>query len=97
MKRSAIFVSVAWLLSSGIPALAQTAAQERAICNIAAKSCLNKAELLKKRIKQLRAEISKGNSSYSTEELKKLEEKLKDVQDQLDKMDSKIPTKDLSR
>ncbi len=60
MKKCAIIAMAALLISAAVPAIAQNA-QEQAICNISAKTCLNKAEILQKRIKKLNAEIKKGN------------------------------------
>jgi len=90
MKKSAIIAMAALLISAGAPAIAQDA-QERAICNISAKTCLNKAEILQKRIKKLNADIKKGNKNYSVEEMKKLEQKLQEAMDQMDKLEAKSP------
>ncbi len=92
MKKSAIIAMAALLISAAVPAIAQDA-QEQAICNISAKTCLNKADILQKRIKKLNAEIKKGDKNYSAEEMKKLEQKLQDAQDQLDKVEAKSPQK----
>ena len=90
MKTSAIIAMAALLISTAIPAIAQNA-QDQAECNISAKTCLNKADILQKRIKRLNAEIKKGNRTFSEEEIKKLEQKLQDAQDQLDKIEAKSP------
>jgi len=87
MNKSAIIAMAALLISAAVPAFAQDA-QDQAICNISAKTCLNKAEILQKRVKKLNAEIKKGKKNYSTEEMKKLEQKLQDAQDQLDKVEA---------
>jgi tRNA A37 threonylcarbamoyladenosine dehydratase len=92
MKKCAIIAMAALLISAAVPAIAQNA-QEQAICNISAKTCLNKVEILQKRIKKLNAELKKGNKSYSAEEMKKLEQKLQDTMDQLDKVEAKTPQK----
>ena len=92
MKKSAIIAMAALLISAAVQAIAQNA-QEQAICNISAKTCLNKAEILQKRIKKLNAELKKGNKKYSAEEMKNLEQKLQDAMDQLDKVEAKAPQK----
>jgi len=92
MKKCAIIAMAALLISAAVPAFAQNA-QEQAVCNISAKTCLNKVEILQKRIKKLNAELKKGNKSYSAEEMKKLEQKLQDTMDQLDKVEAKAPQK----
>jgi Skp family chaperone for outer membrane proteins len=88
MKKCAMIAMAALLISAAVPAVAQNA-QEQAICNISAKTCLNKAEILQKRIKKLNAEIKKGNKKYLAEEMKNLEQKLQDAMDQLDKVEAK--------
>jgi single-stranded DNA-specific DHH superfamily exonuclease len=78
-------------LSAALPALSQQTNQEKIICELAAKNCLNKSEILEKRIKKLNAEIKKGTRSYSAEDLKKLEQKLQETQDLLDKVEGTAP------
>jgi anti-sigma28 factor (negative regulator of flagellin synthesis) len=93
MKRRAILVLGALLMSATIPALAQQTNEEKVICELAAKNCLNKADILQKRVKKLKAEIKKGSTKYSAEDLKKLEQKLNETQELLDKMEGKAPAK----
>jgi tRNA A37 threonylcarbamoyladenosine dehydratase len=88
MNKCAIIAMAALLISVTVPAIAQDA-QEQAICNISAKTCLNKADILQKKIKKMNAEVKKGNRNYSTEEMKKLEQNLQDALDQLDKVEAK--------
>jgi F0F1-type ATP synthase epsilon subunit len=88
MKKSAIIAMAALLISAAVPAFAQDA-QEQAICNISAKTCLNKADILQKKIKKLNAAMKKGDKKYSAEEMKKLEQKLQEAMDQLDKVEGK--------
>ena len=84
MKTSAIVVMAAFLMSAAVPVFALTA-QEQQTCAISANTCLTKAEVVQKRMKKMKAEIKKG-ASYSPEDMKVLEQKLQDVQDQMDKM-----------
>jgi hypothetical protein len=84
MKRLAITVIWAVLVSFSIPAAAQKS-QEDTLCQVAAKPCLKKVEILQKRIRQLDEEIRKGNSRYSAEELKKVEKILNEALEQLEK------------
>jgi uncharacterized protein YlxW (UPF0749 family) len=93
MKTSAIVVAAAVMLAATVPAMAQQTHEERISCELAAKNCLNKADILEKRVKKLNAEIKKGSSKYSAEDLKKLEQKLKETQDLLDTMEGKTPAK----
>ncbi|MGD0843731.1 MAG: hypothetical protein ABSA06_05085 [Geobacteraceae bacterium] len=84
MKTSALVLVAAFLMSAAVPVFAQTA-QERETCAIAASTCLTKAEAVEKRMKKMKADVKKG-TTYSPEDMKVLEQKLQDVQDQLDKM-----------
>jgi Skp family chaperone for outer membrane proteins len=85
MKRGTIIVLAALLVSSG--AFAQQTNQEQVICNLSSGSCLKEAELIQKRVKKLNQKIKKGDK-YSPEDLKKLEQKLKEPQELLDKLES---------
>ncbi len=86
MRISAISV-IAILLVSATAASAQDD-QERAICNISVKTCQNLVDILQKRIRKLNAEIKRGNDRYSAEEMKKLEQKLRDAMEQLDRVEA---------
>jgi F0F1-type ATP synthase epsilon subunit len=70
------------------PAIAENT-PEKEVCQISANTCLNKADILQKRIKKLNAEIAKGSTKYSAEDLKMLEQKLQEVMNQLDKVEGK--------
>jgi hypothetical protein len=93
MKKSAIMVIAALMLSTTMPAFSQQSNEEKVICNLAAQNCLNSSEILQKRIKKLNAEVKKGSTKYSAEDLKKIEQKLKETQDLLDKVEGKAPAK----
>lgn len=93
MKIKAIIAGAALMMAAAVPAIAQQTNEEKVICELAAKNCLNKADILEKRVKKLNAEIKKGSKTYSAEELKKLEQKLKETQDLLDKIEGKAPAK----
>jgi len=93
MKKSVIMIMAALMLSTALPAYAQQTPEEKVICNLAAQNCLNKADILQKRIKKLNAEIKKGTKTYSAEDLKKIEQKLKETEELLDKVEGKTPDK----
>ncbi|HEY6874561.1 MAG TPA: hypothetical protein VI298_17715 [Geobacteraceae bacterium] len=93
MKRIAIVAAAAVTLAAAVPVIAQQTHEERVACELAAKNCLNKADILEKKVKKLNAEIKKGSAKYSAEDLKQLEEKLKETQDLLDKIEGKAPAK----
>ena len=48
-------------------------------CLLASKNCMNEVDSIQQRMKKLNAEIKKGKKVYSAEELKKLEQKLKEA------------------
>ena len=75
MKKHIIIALAVLTMSASVAALAQQTNQEKVICELAAQNCLNKSEILQKRIKKLNTEIKKGTRSYSAEDLKKLEQK----------------------
>jgi uncharacterized protein YlxW (UPF0749 family) len=93
MKKSAIMIIAALMLTTAMSAYSQQTNEEKVICNLAAQNCLNKADILQKRIKRLNAEVKKGTKTYSAEDLKKIEQKLQETQDLLDKIESKTPGK----
>jgi len=93
MKKKAIVAMAALMAAVAVPVIALQTNEEKVICELAAKNCLNKADILEKRIKKLNAEIKKGSTTYSAQDLKKLEQKLKETQDLLEKIEEKAPTK----
>ena len=84
MKKIALAVMAVFLMSAAVPVFAATA-QEQQQCAISAGTCLNKAEVVEKRMKKMKTDVKKG-TMYSPEDMKVLEQKLQDVQDQMDKM-----------
>ncbi len=88
MKKCAIVVLAAFLSSTAVPVFAQSS-QEKETCAIAANNCLNKADILQKRIKKLKAEAKKNEGKYSVEEMKQLDQKLQEAIDQLNKVEGK--------
>jgi hypothetical protein len=63
--------------------------QEAVSCQLAAKNCLNTADVIQKRVKKLEAEVKKGSKKYSPEEMQQLEQKLKETKELLDKLEAK--------
>ena len=93
MKKCLSMIITAMLVSTAMPAISQQTPEEKVICNLAAQNCLNKADVLQKRIKKLNAEVKKGTKTYSAEDLKKIEQKLQETQDLLDTVEGKTPGK----
>jgi hypothetical protein len=91
MKKNAIMLIAALMLSTTMPAYSQETHNhhEEVSCELAAKNCLNRIDILEKRIKKLNAEVKKGSKTYSAEDLKKIEQKLQETKDLLDKIEGK--------
>ena len=93
MKKNAAILIAAFLLTSAGSVMAQQTNEEKVICELAAKNCLNKVEIVQKRINKINAEIKKGSKTYSAEDLKKLEQKLEETKELLDKLEGTAPKK----
>ncbi|TWJ11267.1 hypothetical protein [Geobacter argillaceus] len=88
MKKIAVVVMTAFMISATMPALAQMSKEEKDQCLLASKSCLTEVDSIQKRIKKIQTEIRKGKKVYSAEELKKLQEKLKEAGEILETLES---------
>jgi Tfp pilus assembly protein FimT len=93
MKKVAIMGIAALMLSAAIPAFAEESRQEQVICQLAAKNCLNESEAIQKKMKKVRSDIDKGTKVYSAEDIKKIEQKLKEANDLLDNLKGTAPAK----
>ena len=93
MRKIALIALAALLTAAAVPALAQEPSnQDQVICNLASKNCLSQSEAIQKRVKKIQKDIAKGKT-YSTEDVQKLEQKLKEAQELLDKLEGKSPAK----
>lgn len=93
MKKTALVVMAAVMVSAAVPAFAQQESnQDRVICQLASKNCLTESEAIQKRVRKLKKEIDKGKS-YPAEDVQKLEQKLKEAQEILDRLEGKKPAK----
>ena len=90
--KNIIVVLAALMMAVAVPAFAQQTNQEQVICNLASKNCQSSAETIQKRIKKMNVEMKKGKV-YSTEDVQKLEQKLKEAQEILDRLEGKTPGK----
>lgn len=85
MRKISVVMMSAFMLALAVPAFsADTTKEQKDECLLASKNCQNQVDSIQKKIKKLNAEIKKGNKVYSQEELKKLETKLTEANDQLD-------------
>lgn len=92
MKKIAVLLCAAFMMSATVPAFAAEKAapaakmtkEEKDQCLLASKGCKDEVDSIQKKMKKLQAEIKKGNKVYSPEELKKLQEKLDEADKMLD-------------
>lgn len=85
MRTSSVLVIAAVLVSGTV--MAQQSNQEKVICELSSGNCLKQADVIQKRIKKINSEIKKGDKKYSPEQLKQLEQKLKETRELLDKLE----------
>ena len=89
MKIMSILAIATMLMLSTVSAFAQDTPQEQYICKVQAGTCLKRAESVQRKMKKIEAEIKKGNKTYSAEDLKQIELKLKEVEQMLDNLKAK--------
>ena len=86
MKTTTLAVMSALLMSAAGPVFAMSH-QERLACAWTAGNCFDEAKLLEKRITEIKKEIQM-NANGSPEEVKKLEKKLQEATDRLQRIES---------
>lgn len=86
MKKSAVMILAAFAFSATMPAFAQMTKEEKDQCLLASKNCATEVNSIQTKIKKLNAEIKKGTKVYTSDEINKLQEKLKEANDLLDVM-----------
>ncbi|HJV65197.1 MAG TPA: hypothetical protein VJ550_05665 [Geomonas sp.] len=86
MKRLTIAALAAVLMLNTIPVFAQETPQEKYICELQAGNCLKRADLIQRKMKKIDSDIKKGKKTYSAEELKKIEDKLKELEQMLNNL-----------
>ncbi|MBT1074297.1 hypothetical protein [Geobacter grbiciae] len=85
MKKMAVLLMAAFMMSATVPVFAaQMTKEEKDQCLLASKNCGMEVDTLQKKIKKLNAEIKKGKKVYSTDEIKKLQQKLDEANALLD-------------
>ena len=85
MKKLFVLLLVAGL-SGAMPVLASPVEPKEVPSTKFVEQCVLQSETLQDKITQAKAEIAKGNKSYTAEELQTLEKKLKEANDLLDTM-----------
>jgi len=87
MKRIAILVMAAFMMSVAVPVFAADMTKDQKDqCLLASKECKTEVDSIQQKIKKLNAEIKKGKKVYSADEIKKLNAKLKEAEDMLDNL-----------
>lgn len=85
MKKIAMMIMATFALAAAVPAFAaEMTKEEKDQCLLASKNCANEVDSIQKKMKKLNAEIKKGKKVYSADEIKKLQDKLKEAEDMLD-------------
>ena len=82
MKKTAILVMSLVMISSTVPVFAQ----QKDECLLASRNCKNAVDSIQQKIKALDREIKKGKRVYTVDELNRLKDKLKAVNDELDNL-----------
>ena len=87
MRKIAVVFMAAFMMSAAVPVMAaEMSKADKDQCLLYSKSCVNEVDTLQQKMKKLNQEINKGTKVYSAEELKKLNQKLKEAEDLMDKM-----------
>ncbi len=86
MKKIALVLMAAMMFASVPTFAADSNAKDE--CLLASKQCMTDVDSLQQRIKKLNNEVKKGKKVYSADELKKLDEKLKEASDLLKKLET---------
>ena len=87
MKKIALVFIAGLMLTTAIPAMAEMTREEKDQCLLASKNCMHEVDSIQQKMKKINAEIKKGTKVYSAEELKKLEQKLKEANEILKSLD----------
>ena len=84
-----VFLLLTALTINSVPAFAQETPQDQYLCKIQAGNCLKRADVIQRKLKKLETEMKNGKKVYSADELKKIEDKLKEVEQMLDNLKAK--------
>jgi len=88
MKKVLIAVLTAFALSATSMAFAdEVKKNEKNECLLAAKGCKDEVDSIQQKLKKINAEIKKGKQVYSADELKKLDQKLKEANEILNSLE----------
>lgn len=86
MRKAAVLLLAAFITSVSLPVFAEEMKGAKDECLLASKNCKSEVDTIQVKIKKLNTEIKKGKKVYSSDDLKKLEAKLKEANDILDSL-----------
>jgi len=86
MRKTAVLLLAAFITSVSMPVFAEEMKSSKDECLLASKDCKNEVDSIQQKIKKLQTEIKKGKKTYSADEIRKLEAKLKEAEAILDNM-----------
>lgn len=87
MKKVAVMMLAAFSMAVASPVIAaEMTKEQKDQCLLASKNCATEVDSIQKKIKKLQAEIKKGTKVYSADEIKKLNDKLKEAEAILDNL-----------
>lgn len=87
MKKVAVMVLAAFSMAVASPVFAaEMTKEQKNECLLASKGCANEVNSIQQKMKKLQAEIKKGKKVYTAEDLKKLNDKLKEAEKMMDEM-----------
>lgn len=89
MKKLMFLALPALMMLNCFPAFAQETPQDQYLCKLQAGNCLKRADVVQRKMKKVDTEIKKGKKVYSADELKMIEDKLKEVEQMLDNLKTK--------
>lgn len=85
MKKIISVIMAACIMSAAVPVLAaEMTKEEKDQCLLASRNCATAVDSIQQKIRKLNKEIKKGKNVYSAEEIRKLEEKLREAEALLD-------------
>ncbi len=87
MKKVAVMMLAAFSMAVASPVFAaEMTKDQKNECLLASKGCANEVNSIQTKMKKLQAEIKKGKKVYSADDLKKLNDKLKEAEKMVDEM-----------
>lgn len=87
MKKIAVMILAAFMITATVPAFAaEMTKEDKDQCLLASKNCAGEVDSIQTKIKKLNKEVKKGTKVYSADEIKKLNDKLKEAEALLDNL-----------